>query len=261
MKGLDVARWTALFAAVVGCADAQSDESVPPLSDAGTSLDLGVIAPDAATTSPPSDASSFIDTGSESACDPVLQNCPRPSEKCSVDFGPPQCAATAPSDRGLGQPCTPGACERGLACVLATETSTQAHCEVVCNLATGVGCARVGPDFECLDRIENTDWGACRELQPMCDPATQAPCTPSQACQPFLRRTGAWEFRCRVAGTGLAGDPCDGDNPSCVRGLACVSNRTGTAFCRLICQDNEDCMEPQQCVGIVDEPPFLFCTE
>ena len=249
------------FAALPAACGNDDDSPVQPGSprDAGSAIrDASQGPPDAATAA--GDASITFDAGSAAECDPVEQNCTTANTKCVVDIGSgPACVPSTNEDAARAEPCEPGRCQSGLACVRLTDTATQSHCEKVCNLGTGVGCDALGTDFECRARIEGTAWGACQQLATACDPVTQMPCPDDEACQPFLRRTGAWDFRCRLAGPGDEADRCDGANPGCARGLACVSAPNGEANCRTICQTNDDCLAPAQCAGLVEEPPFSYC--
>ena len=79
------------------------------------------------------------------------------------------------------------------------------------------------------------------------------------ASEEFLRRTGAWEFRCRTAGQAAEGMMCGGGT-GCQRGLACV-NDNGMATCKEYCQVDGDCTNPLTCTGMVPEPPFMFCDQ
>ena len=237
------------------CGDDDSADGVPPptINDSGgASVDAAVGIPDAGITS---DAHS-------GTCNPVIQDCPGPHQKCTIDaVVQPVCIPIGTSSIARGLPCELGECASGLACVRPTETSTQSVCEKICDLSLGSGCAALGPDFDCRVRIDGTEWGACEQLPLQCDPLTQDPCTSEQACQPFLRRPGARDFRCQPAGPGQADERCDGTNPGCARGLVCVSERGGTATCEVICLNDADCASPLRCVGVVDDPPFHYCTQ
>ncbi len=245
---------------------AACSEAEPPSApaDAGASVsDAAVIFSDAGV---PADASLPGDGGLQrpdsgaavDQCDPLLQNCPDP-DKCVVEGGAAtQCVAPRSDEQSLGDACMGRDCERGLACVRLVQTSTSGQCVKICDLNTGDGCDGLGDDYECRTRITGSNWGACSLLPPLCDPYTQDPCAADRACQPFVRRNGTWEFRCRLAGTATEGEACGASAP-CARELACVSDRSGNAACRRICQANTDCTGTSQCVGVVDEPPFMYC--
>lgn len=224
--------------------------------DVDNTVDARSVAPDATN----GDASGIRDQ-----CNPVTQmNCPSTQSKCVVEGGGgTECAPLNQDDRPVGSPCQGRDCLPGLACALPTETSTRAACVQVCDLTTGTGCEPLGPDDECLNRLNGTNWGACATLEPACEPLTQAPCTPSQACQPLLRRTGVREFRCRTAGTGQENDACDtATKVVCARNLVCIATPLGNAFCRRICdpaRGNADCTGTRQCIRRVSEPPFMYC--
>ncbi|MEL7371691.1 MAG: hypothetical protein AAFN74_22395, partial [Myxococcota bacterium] len=134
------------------------------------------------------DAHGLPETPAPATCSPVRQDC-GDEQRCVVELSPsPVCVPSTPSDLHRAAPCEHGECAHGLACVLLTESSTAAVCEQICDLDLGIGCASLGNDFECRARIEDTPWGACVRLAPTCDPLTQAPCAPEEACHPFLRR-------------------------------------------------------------------------
>ncbi len=264
-----------LAAGTLACSDAADEHAAPndagalagdagALVDASSGLmDAGMLADAAAA----QDGAVARDAGApiSDVCDPVAQSgCPMSSQKCVVEgpVGGTQCVEADPTDLPQGAACEGRDCEAGLSCARGSTTSTTSHCVKVCDFASGDGCEALPGDFECRDRLSGTNWGACSELPVVCDPYTQAPCDAALACQPFLRRTGVWEFRCRTAGNGLAGEPCGpGSGTICARSLACVSSRTGAAFCRKICQVNMDCENQAQCSGVVSEPSFMHCSE
>lgn len=253
------------------------DTEPPPLlgqSDAGTTVDAGAAADagaldgatngtDGGTNGPDSGVMPTPDAGTVvDNCDPVNQTgCDTPpNTKCVIEGGNPgaECVPPSPNDVGLGEVCDGQACEAGFVCLRQSQTSTIGACRKACDLTTGDGCETLGMEYECRTQISGTNWGACTELPPLCDPYTQAPCEQAQACQPFLRRTGTWELRCRTAGEGAEGAPCGGA-ARCQRGLACVSDTSGNAACRKYCELNDDCTAPAMCTGTVPEPPFMFC--
>lgn len=265
-----------LLTGAFACSDSESTgaRNLPgadagALTDAGAASDADVFPRDAGSAS---DAGAAFDAATRDAgapnpdvCDPVTQlDCPMSGQKCVVEgpVGGTQCTDADPADFPLGAACEGRDCEAGLACVHATTTSTASECVKVCDFMSGDGCEGLPGDFECRDRLNGSNWGACSELPPICNPYTQAPCDAALACQPFLRRTGVWEFRCRAAGDGQAGAPCGpGSGTTCARSLACVSSRTGAAFCQKICEVNTDCENQAQCSGVVSEPPFMHCSE
>ena len=226
--------------------------------DAGTRFDAARGSQDGGPS--PAIAGAIVDL-----CDPVSQvGCTSPESKCVIEGGTgTKCVAHSTNDGTGGVSCEGRDCRPGLACALPTETSTQATCVQICDLTTGAGCETLNVDQECRTRLEGTNWGACAALEPECDPITQAPCTLSQACQPFLRRSGAWAFRCRRSGSGQEDDACDSTTQVvCARTLACVATPDDRAFCRKICdptRGNEHCTGTRQCIQRVAEPPFMFC--
>jgi hypothetical protein len=257
--------WMAVWV-LAGCG-AEALQGQAPLDDAGLS-DAAAGPTDAALAidagvSIHADAGASPDGGAPAdQCDPVTQQgCVAPAIKCVVEGPAPGAACVEPGadEQALGDPCAGRDCEAGLACALVSTTSTISECVKVCDLTSGAGCEALGLDYECRTRLTGTNWGACQELPPTCDPYSQAPCAAAEACQPFLRRTGTWEFRCRAAGLGEEDAACGGSNPACQRGLACVSTPRGAAFCRRICQLNTDCANQRQCNGVVSEPPFMYC--
>lgn len=241
-----------------GARDGGAADASAVAADSGASIS------DAGMQVPAGDAGASADAGPLDECDPVDQTgCTAPESKCVVE-GPSEaaaCVAPGPADLPLGAPCQGRDCIAGLACVRESAGSADSVCVMVCNFESGEGCEALGPEFECRTRLSQTRWGACQQLPLVCDPYDQSPCEADEACQPFLRRTGIWEFRCRAAGTGTEGEICGPGNPACARGLACVSSRTGAAVCRKICQLNQDCPNMAQCNGMVSEPPFMYCSE
>jgi hypothetical protein len=204
------------------------------------------------------------DSGIPDECNPVDQTgCDTPPEtKCVIEGGAPgtECVQPSPNDVMLGDPCTGQDCAAGLVCLRDAQTSTQAHCRTVCDLDSNVGCEALPGEYECRTAITMSNWGTCTELPPICDPYQQTPCEPDQACQPFLRRTGAWEFRCRTAGPVGEGMPCDANN-RCQRELACVNDDQGNAACKRYCQDDNECTPPLTCSGQGRQLDFMFCNQ
>lgn len=270
-RGANVRRWgLTLLIAVAGCGAESQDIAPPgPVSDAGS-----VFVPDAGSSAPGDAAFPSADAGQGSIadgglpvdqCDPVTQSgCGGQAAKCVVEGPAPgaTCVSRPDDELGLGDACEGLDCAPGLACARETDTATVSRCVQVCHFESGNGCEPLGEDFECRARLSGTNWGACRALPAACDALSQAPCDRSEACQPFLRRSGSREFRCREAGLGEEGQACGTQaDVGCQRGLACVSTREGAAFCRRICETNADCANRAQCAGVVNEPPFMYCRE
>lgn len=261
-----------LGAFVVGCDDANDpanlsrDAAVSSVRDAGAVSNLdGGGAQDAGAEY--RDGSVARDAGTPvDQCDPVAQTgCSPPATKCVVE-GPntaagTRCVTPGPNESAFEEECMGRECEAGLACVRESSTSTTSRCAQVCDVATAVGCESLGPDYDCNTRISGSNWGACTKLPPLCNPYDQDTCAVAEACQPWVRRDGTWEFRCRERGTGQEGALCTSGNPRCDRGLACVRATDGTAFCRKYCETNDDCVAPAQCAGNVANPPFMYCAE
>lgn len=198
-------------------------------------------------------------------CNPIAQDCP-PNQKCTIEnpvpMGGAECVPIG-NDVPIGGSCTGQDCEVGLACVRLSQTATASECVQVCDIAGGTGCERLGgqgEEYECRTAISGTNWGTCTLLPPLCNPYTQDPCEQDQACQPFLRRTGDWELRCRPAGNAGISESC-GSGVRCQRGLACISDPNGVAACQQICETNADCPGTSTCSGSVNAPPFSYCTE
>jgi hypothetical protein len=233
-----------------GDAAAAIDMGTPDTGDPGTP-DSGVH-PDGNTI--------FPDANINDLCDPVTGAGCTPPDKCVIEGDPPgtECTPSSPNDSAFGEPCTGEDCEAGLVCVRRAATSTDSTCRKACNLGTGDGCQSLPGDYECRTTINGTNWGACTLLPPVCDPYTQAPCDPNQACQPFQRLDMTFEFRCRTAGPVAEGGAC-GPGMNCQRTLACVRDTNGNTSCRKICQLDGDCTPPATCIGSVPMPPFMFC--
>ena len=215
--------------------------------------------------------------GEHRGCDPLVEGCP-PNERCTVDIArPPRCRPRAETDAKVNETCLPGRCDLGLTCVRSAATATVGRCLPICRTDTGEGCERWGNQWACSTRIPERPapdlpqdlparddhtraapaWGAC-EQRPRCDPGAAA-CEAGMACQPYLQPDAEWTFRCQPAGQQQADEPCSPGN--CASGLACVAfAEPSKGVCRRLCRDNIDCPQPEQCVGIVDQPRFLFCS-
>jgi hypothetical protein len=229
-----------------GIADAESSADVTT-ADAGSSLD----------------ASARPDTGIIDNCNPVQQTgCDGGASKCvieNVDAGAgASCYATSPNDLTFGAVCKPADCAAGLACV---KTSTLATCVKLCDVyGNGAGCESLGNDYECFAVVQGTNWGSCVKLSAACQPVSEVPCTATEACEPILRRTGTWEFRCEPAGTASDGQLCGQSamGTGCQRGLVCIQSPNMPATCHRYCSMDSQCT-PQKCIGTVNNPPFNFC--
>lgn len=256
---------TSFFAAA--CSDSEPPanpaDGGPGGEDAGELPDAGGGGNDGG--APNADAA-LPDTGVIDNCDPLAQSgCTAPETKCVIE--PDQQNAGAHcvppgNDVGLGEACMGEDCLAGLACV--RTSSATAECVQVCNVANGAGCEVLGENYDCRTRIIGTNWGACSELPPECDPLTQAPCPLDQACSTFVRRNDMREFRCREAGPATEGMPCgsSANGAQCIRTNVCVLDQaTSTAVCRKFCDSNDDCTAPNTCIGVVSNPPFQFCDQ
>jgi hypothetical protein len=255
--------------ALAACADdepspnGQADSGAPG-SDAAGETDSGMNGGSDASL-PGGDAGSTADGGVMDNCNPLTQiGCTAPATKCVIEPDNQNAGAHCVppgNDVGLGEQCVGEDCLAGLACV---NTSTVATCVQICDIITGNGCEALGDNYDCRTRISDTNWGACSLLPPLCDPLTQAPCGATEACTPFLRRNNVRELRCREAGPQMEGQPCgsSANMMQCVRGTVCVQDRTTmTASCVRFCDTNDDCTSPKTCVGVVSDPPFMYCAE
>jgi hypothetical protein len=244
------AGWLLALGLASACAaDEAANEGRRPLEDGGAvALDAGARLGDAG-------SAGAVDAGPAFACDPITGAGCAAARACKL-IGTPTCVREQDAPSARGAPCAPGDCAAGLACLQAS-TATIARCLQLCVLESGAGCG--APEEECRLEIPGLPWGACVELPPTCNPYTQRPCSPDQACQPFLRRTGARELRCLRGGPGQAGDACGARGSACGRGLVCVATSPREASCRQYCELNADCPRPEQCTGRVDDPAFTFC--
>jgi hypothetical protein len=237
-----------------------SSTSAPVLQDSGIGPDVGPQDGSIADAAGAFDAGR-PDTGVVDRCNPLTQSgCTAPATKCAVDTSSTGATCIEPhgSDIALGGHCHGGDCKPGLACIMTTTSTTV--CEKLCDVyGSGAGCEMLGNDFECLARITGTNWGHCVELPPTCDRMTQAPCLPSQACTPILRRTGTWEFRCEPAGNQGDGQPCGPSAGQCSRGYVCIASMQGPTACRSYCSTDQDCAMGEKCIGTVSDPPFKYC--
>lgn len=260
-----------LSASIVACASDAPPAQLPP--DGGVVLVDGALASDA--TAPGQDAlpgqdaplgadgstdqdaavgldgpAAPADSGVLDECNPVTQDCRDAADKCRIEpamMGQgTQCVERGLADKARGAVCAGGDCAAGLVCV---NTGTVARCAQACDRTSGAPCATLGADYDCRLQVRGTNWGACDQLPPACDPLTLAPCTPTQACQPVRRFDGTFEFRCRAAGTGAEGQRCE--SAGCTRGLVCVREE-GVSLCRAPCaMAGPSCTAPQMCVGLV----------
>jgi hypothetical protein len=261
-----------LFLAVAGafgCSDdpapdVTQDSGVIGDQDASETSDSGGGGGDAG--QPPADAG---DSGVLDLCDPVAQTgCDTPPNvKCVIEpdaQNPGAHCVPEGDDQMLGDACMGEDCEAGLVCARITSTSSVSECKQICNIVDGTGCEALGAEFDCRLTITGTNWGACLELPPICNPLTQDPCPQDQACSTFTRRSGLRELRCREAGPQMDGQTCGSSNSGlqCARGLVCIRDPDlNTAICREFCDTNDDCASPATCTGVVNDPPFMFCAE
>jgi hypothetical protein len=265
---LSLALMSTLALAAASCSDSEppatnTDSGTTGNSDAGeVSSDAGQTGSDA---SVGGDAGSIFDGGVSDNCDPLLQSgCTDPATKCVIEPDSQNAGAHCVppgNDVGLGEECMGEDCLAGLACVM---TSTVSSCVQICSITTGAGCEALGSDYDCRTRIIGTNWGACSLLPAICDPLTQDPCAANEACSTFTRRNNVREFRCREAGPQTEGQPCgsSANSAQCVRGNVCVlDGPSGTATCRQFCDSNDDCAPPATCAGVVNDPPFQFCSQ
>lgn len=250
-RGAILAAGLATLAAVTAAAACGGDDAAPedrpPLADLGSGPADAGVAPD---------AGAPIEPPLPPPCDPIRNDGCAGDRVCRVQRG---CQPAPATPRGLDEACRVGECGPGLSCLRLTATASAA-CARLCDVERGAGCGDLPGERECRFRIGDTAYGACSELPPPCNPIRQTPCEPTEACQPFLRRTGARELRCQPAGAQPRGAPCGVEEGSCERGTACIAAADGRrATCRAFCERNADCPPPEQCTGSVEEPRFNFC--
>jgi len=237
--------------------------------DAGDE-DAGVTSPDAGEPdagSNPEDAGQVVaDSGTIiDLCNPLAQTGCMNMDKCIVESGSmgpgAHCVTSSVSDKPRGDTCSGGDCEAGLVCVRPASTATVASCQTLCDPMTRMGCENLPGEWECRSRIRESNWNACVELPPVCNPYTQAPCDALQACQPFQRLDMSFEYRCRTAGTADDGQACGGTTGmGCKRGLVCVRDpATGESSCGILCQLNTDCPNMRQCSRSISQPASMYC--
>lgn len=243
----------ALLAGILVLAACGSSEPAPnPTPDGGPSDAADGSVRDTGTSTTGGDAG-VADVGARPTdqCNPITQDCVDPSMSlCVVEPAMAgqgtTCVDPSTTALSLGQICRSRSCAAGLACV---RTSSVPRCVAVCALGSTTDCARLGGDHDCRS-IHDTNWGACIQLPPICDPFTQAPCAALEACQPVQRSGGAFEFRCRTAGPGAEGGACD-NTMGCARGLLCV-RENGVTTCRKPCHDGgNECGGGTACTGTV----------
>lgn len=224
-------------------------------SDSATSTSSGTSG-----TSTSSSGGGFIDPpdgGVEGQCDPGLQDCPNPDEKCTGYVTMPgDCCVDANhcvpmmGMKQFGEPCTRidgnDDCDKGLFCMTKTSGSTgEGICLEYCVVDDPSSCENGG---SCLAFND----GALPLCEEECDPLLQD-CQGSQGCYPAFDR-----FVCAVPNLdqgGGDGDPCY-TIQSCQPGLGCVSADSlsdcqDTACCTPFCDLNEPdpCTSPEQCTA------------
>jgi len=222
------------------------------------------------------DGGAFIeepDSSPNGHCEPTLQDCPNPDEKCTsyvTETG--YCCVDANKcvpiigDVGFGEPCTRGPdnddCQKGLFCM--TETSG----------STGPGtclayCRYEGGDFTCEYGGECwvTGEGTFTICSQQCDPLAQD-CNPGDGCYfvpvweiPICARTD------HPPGEGTDGDPCAAIQ-ACEPGLLCLDGSlqswcAADRCCTPACEVGNDatCTDPMEsCVRVYPEggePPWV----
>ena len=211
-------------------------------------------------TSAGSTTMSFVlepDGGVVGQCDPGLQDCPNPDEKCTGFVTMPgdccvdanHCVPTM-GDKTFGENCTRvegnDDCAPGLFCMTKTSGSTgDGICLEYCVVDDPDSCENGG---SCLAFND----GALPLCEQECDPLLQD-CQGNQGCYPAFDR-----FICAVPFLdqgGSDGDPCQ-TIQSCKPGLACVNadaldGCAGNACCTPSCDRNEadPCTPRARCTG------------
>jgi hypothetical protein len=241
--------------------------------DDGESGDDGTGGDGSGDTGSDGDGGAFIaepDGGVVGQCDPGLQDCPNPDEKCTAYVSEPGgCCVDANKcvpiigNKQVGDLCTRTEdnddCDKGLFCWTKRTGDTGAG---VC----WEFCVPEAPD-QCLG-----DGGTCMSLNdgalPLCmtecNPLTQD-CTADRGCYPAFD-TFVCARPAHDEGMGNDGDQC-GVVPGCKPGLVCVdtsvldgcaSGACCTPFCDLT--DPDPCATPEECTPWFNEgeaPPGL----
>jgi len=115
---------------------------------------------------------------------------------------------------------------------------------------------------ECAEpnRCVRTVEGSSRQCTLACDPLTGAGCLGDDSCDHLyfqVEETYLQAWECRHTGTMASGAPCATDEPmQCGRGLTCSSD-SGGAFCRPLCDiDDDTCADGFDC-HLVDGAPAI----
>ena len=158
----------------------------------------------------------------------------------------------------LNEQCQVGDCSAELTCARLPE-DTFPKCLQVCHKATGDGCEKLGPEYTCRGSIDDSSYGICIRLSDKCNPWTQKPCSPQQACQPSYQSSGTYVMRCQKAGSRKQDETCSFSKP-CAQNLVCIADsKDKQSFCRKICKRTSDCSKPQQCIGMISKPRLTYC--
>jgi hypothetical protein len=159
-------------------------------------------------------------------CDPFVQDCDGPGEKCTWwanDGGPAvnatRCVPIVDDPRQAGESCDPGDfasglddCDAGLLC-----WRTSGDAPVCRPLCTGSWNAPICEDPDLACPISGDGFGLC---WPRCDPLEPSACGPTEGCYPWWEYFLCWPHA-SLDGVGQ-GDPCESIN-SCPAGLACLA--------------------------------------
>lgn len=185
-----------------------------------------------------------IDGGAAScpgACSPVSGSMDCGADVCVLAGAAPACVASA-GGLAVGDPCTDvGQCGAGLACF---KKNFGGICGVVCCAAEGdSGCdalERCGGPGVLVDDTQ-TEWAECLPRRE-CDAVAQTGCQVGEGCY-FIDAGGLTD--CREEGTLVEGEVCV-EPQDCAPGLTCLG--LGVSTCRTICDDDDDCAGPSDCV-------------
>lgn len=222
---------------VVACSSSSSDDAVPSTEAGPTPSEGGPI-------TVPSD-SSVADVATDAtgaSCDPVKQDCPDPSLKCTVVLvsGKYLAQCEAPTGLGLvqlGQPCdrtSPGHdnCMKGLACV--PDSATAYTCKKLCATDTECGAGNQCGRLTSAAPYSGVCWKTCTPFG--------TDCVMGETCAGLhLTADGKADFEsCRPTGTAAIGDMCTAQF-DCAADLNCQGSSTTMFTCKPLCDDTHAC--------------------
>ena len=254
-------------------ADAGNDDTGETTSsDGGDPMDSGTTGGTTGgmDTGEPVDADNPMDTAADTEervfdpggeCNPYTQDCPDGDDgdpqQCVPIQGEPRCIAQNPQQLAAEEPCVGVECAPGLTCINWGGDRGQV-CTQMCDRNTREGCA---DNFSCSAWVQSNDnIGLCQPRPVTCDIYAQDCPDDGQACT-FGRDpdTDAPIYVCASAGDRADGQTCSGGAGRCMEGLICIRTEGDEATCSRVCQEDDDCLGEQRCIGRSTTWEATFC--